>query len=54
MEYTVAMGEQSFNEEYRLDQLPVTVIFDRNGKQAARFEGYTKHEALEGAIRPLL
>jgi hypothetical protein len=30
------------------------VVFDRTGKQAARFEGYTKHEALEGAIRPLL
>ena len=54
MEYTVVMGEQSFNEEYRLDQLPVTVIFDRSGKQAARFEGYTKHETLESAIRPLL
>lgn len=54
MEYSVAMGEQAYNEQYRLEQLPVTLIFDRSGKQVKRFEGYTKHEALEAAIRPLL
>jgi thiol:disulfide interchange protein DsbD len=54
MEYTVVMGEQAFNEQYRLDQLPVTVVYDRSGKQVKRFEGFTRHEALEAAIRPLL
>jgi thiol:disulfide interchange protein DsbD len=54
MKYAVAMGEESFNEKYRLTQLPVTVIYDRAGKQVQRFEGYTKHEALDRAIRSLL
>jgi thiol:disulfide interchange protein DsbD len=54
MEYSVVMGEQKFNEEYRLDQLPVTVVYDRSGKPVKRFEGFTRHEALEAAVRPLL
>jgi thiol:disulfide interchange protein DsbD len=54
MKYTVALGQTSLNESYRLDQLPVTVVYDRAGTQRHRFEGYTRHEILEAAIKPLL
>jgi thiol:disulfide interchange protein len=54
IEYPVAMGSERLNDPFRLDQLPVTVVFDRNGKVAKRFEGFTAEADLEQAIRALL
>ena len=39
MSYPVALGAQSINDSLPITQLPTTVIYDRSGKQIARFEG---------------
>jgi thiol:disulfide interchange protein DsbD len=54
MDYPVALGADALNTEYNLDSLPVTVIFDRTGKQVKRFEGLTTESALLAAIRQAL
>jgi thiol:disulfide interchange protein DsbD len=54
MEYTVALGKDSFNQTYRLDELPVTLIFDRTGKQVQRFEGFTSEADLRAALEKAL
>jgi thiol:disulfide interchange protein len=50
MEYTVALGKEALNEPYKLDQLPVTLVFDRAGKLVKRFEGFTAEEELVAAV----
>ena len=54
MDYAVAIGSEPLTDRFRLDQLPVTVIFDRAGQQVARFEGYTDEATLEAAVRKAL
>src|SRR5262249_24435607 len=54
MQYAIGLGKQEFNEEYKLDALPVTLVFDRSGKQIKRFEGYTDEAALLAAVRQAL
>ncbi|MGI8992448.1 MAG: cytochrome c biogenesis protein CcdA [Bryobacteraceae bacterium] len=52
--YAVALGPQELNERFQITQLPVTVVFDRNGKIAKRFEGFTPADKIESAVTPLL
>jgi hypothetical protein len=52
--YPVAMGSEKLSAPYKLDQLPVTIVFDRNGKPVKRFEGFTAEADLEQSIRALL
>jgi len=54
MEYTVALGPDAFNQTYKLDQLPVTLVFDRTGKQVQRFEGFTPEADLVAAVEKAL
>jgi thiol:disulfide interchange protein len=54
IEYPVALGPDALNAKYSLDSLPVTLVFDRTGKQVKRFEGFTEEAALRAAIQPLL
>jgi thiol:disulfide interchange protein DsbD len=54
MEYVVALGRQELNGAYRLESLPVTLVFDRDGSQIKRFEGFTAEAALEAAVRRAL
>jgi thiol:disulfide interchange protein len=54
MEYTVALGPQSLGEKLGLDSLPVTLVFDRSGKQVHRFEGLTAEAELQAAIQGAL
>ncbi len=54
MEYAVALGSPELNSKYRLDSLPVTLIFDRAGHQIKRFEGFTEEGELEAAVRGAL
>ena len=54
MEYTVALGSPEMNQQYKLDSLPVTLVFDRSGKQVKRFEGFLKEDALQAAIKQAL
>ncbi len=54
MEYTVALGPQSLNDQFKLETLPVTLLFDRSGKQVKRFDGFTQEQELRAAIEALL
>ena len=54
MEYTVGLGSEALNAPYKLDQLPVTVVFDRSGKQVKRFEGFTPEPELRAAVQKAL
>ena len=53
IQYPVLLGAQTINDTLPITQLPTTVIYDKSGKQSARFEGLssvseivTKAEAL--------
>jgi thiol:disulfide interchange protein len=54
MDYTVALGPQPLFEQFKLDELPVTVIFDRNGKQVKRFDGYSEEQQIADAVKAAL
>ncbi len=54
MQYPVGLGSPEMNEKYQLDALPVTLVFDRSGRQVKRFEGFTSEEDLLAAVRQAL
>jgi len=54
MEYNVTLGGEPLSKQFALNELPVTVIYDRSGKQLKRFEGFTKAEAIEAAVQQAL
>jgi thiol:disulfide interchange protein DsbD len=54
MEYPVGLGGEALNEQYKLDPLPVTLVFDRTGKQVKRFEGFTPEADLRSAVKQAL
>ncbi len=54
MEYQVALGAPELNQQFKLDALPVTVIFGRDGRQVKRFDGLTSEADLTAAVRGAL
>jgi thiol:disulfide interchange protein DsbD len=54
MEYVVGLGAEALNGRYKLDSLPVTLVFDRAGNQVKRFEGFTEEAALAAAVQQAL
>lgn len=55
MRYTVALATDAIKKQYGVgEELPVTVILDRSGKEVKRFEGFTKEEELRAAIQGVL
>jgi thiol:disulfide interchange protein DsbD len=54
MDYLVALGSDAISKQYSLDQLPVTIVFDRSGKQVKRFEGFTAEDALQAVVQQAL
>jgi thiol:disulfide interchange protein DsbD len=55
MEYLVALGSEAVSKQYGLgESLPVTIVFDRSGKQVKRFEGFTAEDALEAVVQQAL
>ncbi len=54
MDYPVALGSPDLTSQYKLDELPVTLVFDRQGKQIKRFEGFLKEDELLAAVRQAL
>ncbi len=54
IDYPVGAGSAELNGTYQLDALPVTLVFDRSGKQIKRFEGFTPADELLAAIRQAL
>jgi thiol:disulfide interchange protein DsbD len=51
MDYPVGLGSDALTRQYNLDQLPVTLVFDRTGKQLKRFEGFTPEADLFATIK---
>ena len=54
MDYPVGLGSDALNQQYNLDVLPVTLVFDRTGKQVKRFEGFTSEADLLSAVKQAL
>jgi thiol:disulfide interchange protein DsbD len=54
MDYAVGLGAETLNTQYNLDLLPVTLVFDRSGKQVKRFEGFTPEAELLSAVKQAL
>jgi thiol:disulfide interchange protein DsbD len=54
MEYSVALGGEPLSKQFALDELPVTLIYDRSGKQLKRFDGFTAAAAIEAAVQQAL
>jgi len=55
MDYTVALGSETVSKQYGLgESYPVTLVFDRTGKQLKRFEGFTSEAAIEAAVQQAL
>jgi thiol:disulfide interchange protein DsbD len=51
MDYPVALGPEPLFKQFMLDELPVTVIFGRDGKIVKRFDGFTKEQDLAAAVQ---
>jgi thiol:disulfide interchange protein len=54
MDYNVALGGEPLSKQFALNELPVTLIYDRSGKQLKRFEGFTAASAIEAAVQQAL
>jgi len=54
MKYRVALGSPKLTERFHLNLLPTTVVFGRSGKTLQRFEGFTKADLLENAVKTAL
>ena len=54
MDYAVGLGSAAMMTQYKLDLLPVTLVFDRSGKQVQRFEGFTPEAELLAAVQKAL
>jgi thiol-disulfide isomerase/thioredoxin len=51
MDYTVALGSDAVSNQFGLsDLLPVTVVFDRSGKQVKRFDGLVTEAELQTVV----
>jgi thiol:disulfide interchange protein len=55
MEYTVALGNETLKQQYKTDDgLPITVVFDRTGKEIKRFTGFLSEPELLAAVQSAL
>ncbi|MBV9746839.1 MAG: TlpA family protein disulfide reductase, partial [Acidobacteriia bacterium] len=54
MEYTVALGPEPLFKQFQIDELPVTVIFGRDGRLVKRFNGFTKEQEIQAAVQSAL
>ena len=51
IDYTVALGSDAIMSQYKLDGLPVTLVYDKAGKPVKRFDGATTEPELLAAIQ---
>ena len=54
MNYAVVIGNEELAKLYAVDNLPVTLLIDRNGKIAVTHAGLVEKDAFEKEIRALL
>ena len=52
--YIIVVGNEGLAKEYGVDNLPVTLLIDRDGKIAASHSGMVEKEAFEKEIQALL
>ena len=52
--YIIVVGNEGLAKEYGVDNLPVTLLIDRDGKIAALHSGMVEKEAFEKEIQALL
>lgn len=50
MNYTVGLGTPAQMEQFKLDVLPVTLVFDKSGNQVKRFDGSQSEADLRAAV----
>jgi thiol:disulfide interchange protein DsbD len=51
IEYRVALGSPDLTGKFKLESLPVTLVFDRAGKLVRRFDGFAGEADVEAAVR---
>ena len=51
IDYTVAIGSDAIMQQYKLDALPVTLVYNQAGKQVKRFDGAITEPDLLAAIQ---
>ncbi len=51
IDYTVAVGSDAIMQQYKLDALPVTLVYNQAGKQVKRFDGAITESELLAAIQ---
>lgn len=54
MNYPVGLATDQTKKSYNLNELPVTVVFDRKGQIVDRFVGYTDPETIRAAVEKAL
>jgi peroxiredoxin len=54
MNYVVVIGDKKLGDKFGLAAMPMTVLIDRNGNIASKYEGIVNRETCEGQIRTLL
>jgi thiol:disulfide interchange protein len=54
IDYTVAKGGDALVDKYKLDAYPVTLVFDRSGKQVQRFDESLTEKDLLAAVQKAL
>ena len=53
-DYPITLGSPEIGKKYAVENLPVTLVFDRTGKLIKRFDGFTKESDLRAAIQAAL
>jgi thiol:disulfide interchange protein DsbD len=54
VDYPITLGSAMVGKKYGVENLPVTLVFDRSGKLFKRCDGYTKEADLRAAIEAAL
>lgn len=54
MDYLVGLASPDLGKKFGLDELPVTIVFDRSGKQVKKFVGLTDEAEIEAAVKAAL
>jgi thioredoxin-related protein len=53
-DYPITLGSAEIGKKYAVENLPVTLVFDRTGKLVKRFDGFAKEADLRAAIQSAL
>lgn len=54
MQYLVGEGSPALAKKYAVEEMPVTILFDRSGKEVKRFVGLTPETEIEAAVKAVL